>query len=338
MCLFVCLGTFVVLTAVLGAFGVWFLIPQKITARCVATRAFTLASRGDVSLAPENTLPAIMGAYGSQKMDGAAIDLQVSSDNVPFIFQDSNGKRLAGVDKDVKSTTWDEIKEWSVPSSSELDGLHYNGTFRIPGYFDTIQGICGNFPSTSFIHMNLGKLSPADAETVWEAYTKSACLNRDNAITLFGTENPAAGNRLFRPLHRKSNKNTLAAFKYHPGSLPFGESFWLKTRFFQWYVGAELIHAHYRLYEAHPAVFQSFKDDGFCLGIYGGNKTTLAPFLDNVDVVQLDHPGTAVFPDSLAEYEPSEIAWAVTIAATVFLLVSWIAAVLWISVMFCYRS
>lgn len=81
------------------------------------------AHRGGSRSAPENTIPALQAAI-DDLADYAEIDVQETRDGVMILFHDSNLKRMAGIDKSVKSMTWEEMKEIDVGAwfSDEFKG------------------------------------------------------------------------------------------------------------------------------------------------------------------------------------------------------------------------
>ena len=80
------------------------------------------AHRGSSRTAPENTIPALQAA-ADELADYAEIDIQETKDGVMVLFHDSTLKRMAGIEKSVKSMTWDELKDIDV-------GTRFSGEFK----------------------------------------------------------------------------------------------------------------------------------------------------------------------------------------------------------------
>ncbi|ACQ81087.1 Glycerophosphodiester phosphodiesterase [Beutenbergia cavernae DSM 12333] len=95
--------------------------------------------RGSGGLSPENTVPSfLMGRV--QGSDWIEIDVQLSADDVPFLFHDATPARTTDVEDvfpdratdPITSFTWDELRR--LDAGSYFDDL-YTGT-RIPGLRD----------------------------------------------------------------------------------------------------------------------------------------------------------------------------------------------------------
>ena len=72
-----------------------------------------IARRGNVAEYPENTLPALRSALelGARHL---GFDVQLSVDRQPVLLNDSNLKRIAGVDRNALEMTWSELAEVAV--------------------------------------------------------------------------------------------------------------------------------------------------------------------------------------------------------------------------------
>jgi hypothetical protein len=80
---------------------------------------------------------------------------------------------------------------------------------------------------------------------------------------------------------------------FHPGSLPGGVYAYLKTRFALRYSRAQLVGTHWTVWEAHPDLVASFREDGFTLTTYGGSEEVLesSGVFEAIDVVNVETPG-----------------------------------------------
>ena len=72
-----------------------------------------IAHRGDVSNAPENTLPAFQSAYESGA-DGVELDVRITRDDQLVVFHDRGLKRIGGVRGLVTNATLEEMRSLDV--------------------------------------------------------------------------------------------------------------------------------------------------------------------------------------------------------------------------------
>lgn len=72
-----------------------------------------IAHRGDLSSAPENTLPAFQRAYESGA-DGIELDVRLTRDDQLVVFHDRGLKRIGGARGLVTNTTLDEMRSLDV--------------------------------------------------------------------------------------------------------------------------------------------------------------------------------------------------------------------------------
>jgi glycerophosphoryl diester phosphodiesterase len=77
--------------------------------------AFIAAHRGDRSVAPENTLPALRAAIEGS-LDYVETDVQLSRDGVPVLFHDRTLKRTAGAEGRISSYSLAELRRLDVGS------------------------------------------------------------------------------------------------------------------------------------------------------------------------------------------------------------------------------
>lgn len=80
------------------------------------------AHRGGSRSAPENTIPALQAAI-DDLADYAEIDVQETRDGVVVLFHDSSLKRMSGIERSLKSMTWEELKNIDV-------GARFSDEFR----------------------------------------------------------------------------------------------------------------------------------------------------------------------------------------------------------------
>lgn len=87
-------------------------------------RPLIIAHRGDLTSAPENTLPAFQGAF-RQGADGIELDVRLTKDNQLVVFHDRALKRIGGIRGLVTNATLDEVRSLDV---GEWFGPQFRGT------------------------------------------------------------------------------------------------------------------------------------------------------------------------------------------------------------------
>jgi glycerophosphoryl diester phosphodiesterase len=101
-------------------------------------RTLVVAHRGASSLAPENTLSAVLKAM-ELGADHCEIDVQLTKDGEVVLLHDSLLKRTAGTPGALRDYTLDELREFEVGSWFDPD---YNGE-PIPRLTDVIRAVKG---------------------------------------------------------------------------------------------------------------------------------------------------------------------------------------------------
>ena len=81
--------------------------------------SYITSHRGNSSVAPENTLPAIQEAIDALS-DYVEIDVQETKDGVVVLMHDTNLKRTTGVNKSIWNVTYEELKFYDAGSKSRL--------------------------------------------------------------------------------------------------------------------------------------------------------------------------------------------------------------------------
>ncbi|MDH5182224.1 MAG: glycerophosphodiester phosphodiesterase family protein, partial [Gammaproteobacteria bacterium] len=84
-------------------------------------------------------------AIASDKVDGFEFDVVMIKDGTLVLFHDDNLKRMTGVDKDIRETTWPELKELIIPKDLIVDGvpMSYPTEERIPRLIDVLEEVKG---------------------------------------------------------------------------------------------------------------------------------------------------------------------------------------------------
>lgn len=122
-----------------------------------------IAQRGNAGEYPENTLPALRSALelGARHV---AFDVQLTVDRQPVLLNDSNLKRMAGLDRSALEMAWHQLAEISV---TEPD--RFQGKFTDIGVPTLAQAamLMGTHPSvTAFVEIKRASLRVFGADMV----------------------------------------------------------------------------------------------------------------------------------------------------------------------------
>ncbi len=99
-----------------------------------------IAHRGDVSNAPENTLPAFQRAYESGA-DGVELDVRLTRDGQLVVFHDRSLKRIGGMRGLVTNVSLDEIRSLDV---GEWFGPKFKGV-QVPTLDEVFEFLPSNY-------------------------------------------------------------------------------------------------------------------------------------------------------------------------------------------------
>ena len=86
----------------------------------MAGRTLRLAHRGDLRVAPENSLDAMRAAMAIAACDGLEFDVRSSSDGVPVIVHDATLERVQGRPDAVADLTAAALAAYDVPTLAEV--------------------------------------------------------------------------------------------------------------------------------------------------------------------------------------------------------------------------
>jgi glycerophosphoryl diester phosphodiesterase len=161
-----------------------------------------IGHRGGAGVAPENTLAAFKA--GSQS--GAAfveLDVQLSSDGVPFIFHDETPARTTNVAEVFPERVNDPITSFSWNELQQLDaGSYFSADFageKIP-HFDAVPDVLTGDAGV-FIEIKSPSKSPGVEQVVADALATDpewSALDRAGKIEVLGFD--ATSNKLFAEL------------------------------------------------------------------------------------------------------------------------------------------
>lgn len=131
--------------------------------RLVSPLPDLIAQRGNADEYPENTLPALRSALelGARHV---AFDVQVTADRQPVLLNDSNLKRMTGVDRNALEMSWPQLAEVVV---SEPDRFQQKYTdIGVPTLAQAAM-LLGTHPSvTAFVEIKRASLRVFGADLV----------------------------------------------------------------------------------------------------------------------------------------------------------------------------
>ena len=118
------------------------------------------AHRGAAIELPENTMPAFARAV-EIGVDALEMDAHLSRDGEVVISHDGSGKRMCGVDREIKKCDLAEIREWNAASTfRDRDEKRYAGSaLSMP----TLDEVLSDFPRV-IINLDLKQHSPSMVE------------------------------------------------------------------------------------------------------------------------------------------------------------------------------
>ena len=220
--------------------------------------------RGAAGVAPENTLAAIKA--GSQSgADFVEIDVQLSSDGVPFIFHDDTPARTTNVAEVFPDRGKDPITSFSWSELQRLDaGSYFSTDFageKIPHFDAVAETLTGN--TGVFIEIKSPAKSPGVEQIVAEALANDPewrKLEQSGKIEVLGFD--AASNKRFAELAPEVPLQQLT------GSVPSA------SVLADYAIYADSFGTSYRTLDAAGAA--RVKDAGLGLGVYTVNSTRAA--------------------------------------------------------------
>ena len=133
--------------------------------------------RGAPAHLPENTLPAFERALA----DGAnslEIDVHPTADGHFMVAHDPDGKRMAGVSEQIRTSTLDQVKKWNVAAGTGRDDL---GHHSVPSLAETLEA----FPD---VPMSID-LKPDDPDAVAHLLELVARHSAEDRVTLASFSN-----------------------------------------------------------------------------------------------------------------------------------------------------
>lgn len=108
------------------------------------SKPILFAHRGAAAEYPENTLESFRRAL-DLGADALEMDVHMTADGEIVVSHDPNGKRMCGVDTDIRSALWSDVRQWDAGHGYEKDDGTFpyrGGDCRIP----TLEQVIEEFP------------------------------------------------------------------------------------------------------------------------------------------------------------------------------------------------
>jgi hypothetical protein len=163
------------------------------------------------------------------------------------------------------------------------------------------------------------------------ARDKSPCVMDQNALMLIARDWRTAS-----MIKRRVTEKGLAvpvSLRIHPGSMPGGCYFWIKSEILHWLSGADGISTHVSIYDRFPELMKHYNERGFCVGVYGGDEDKLLAYRSIADYGIVDVPNGTVWHDVSSysvvahdpnSYDSARLLYDVTLAVYSILLILWV--------------
>lgn len=124
-----------------------------------------IAQRGNADEYPENTLPALRSALdlGARHV---AFDVQLTADRQPVLLNDSNLKRMTGLDRNALEMTLPRLTELSVSEPERFQQKYSDADIGVPTLAQAVN-LLGTHPAvTAFVEIKRASLRVFGADVV----------------------------------------------------------------------------------------------------------------------------------------------------------------------------
>ena len=255
--------------------GLFFSQAFKASGICTPpTSVVNIAHRGDTSISQENTIAggvsAVTNGYGTE------FDIYQISTGELVIFHDSNALVKTGTDLDIESATLEEIRKLRYKST--INGYSYNESPSVPLLSEFLAEVC-KADKDATLDFDL-KFSPNSdtMKALMDIIDASPCsCDPVKQKMYFATPYFYVGSNIRKGFEGRRCKTGKVSIYFHPGSLPLGVYFWLKTRYAINVGDADIVNTHYKVWNFYPELLTGFNEDKYCTANYGG---TLAEMKD----------------------------------------------------------
>jgi glycerophosphoryl diester phosphodiesterase len=289
---------FYIVMIVIGLFftivgALFFTTALNTKGNCKVKEVISLAHRGDTETFQENTKEGDASAI--TKGYNAEFDINTISTGEIVVFHDDNALELTGTDLEITAATLSQIQ--NLKYKLTIRGTTYLTQPSVPLLKDSLNAMC-TIDSEAALDFDI-KFSPSteNMKALMDIIDNSKCSCSDKQVMIFATPYFYKGKTIRTAFEgRRCNKGKISIW-FHPGSLPLGVYFWLKTRWVLNLGDADYVSTHYKVWDYYPELLKSYNEDGWCTAAYG-NK---AAILNNYNIT-----GYRVVDVSQASYEEVE--------------------------------
>jgi len=197
--------------------------------------------------------------------------------------------RMTGIEKDIKDVSYDTVME--TPILQEIDGYVYNSTNTIAAVKPIIAALCN--VSDGNIGINFDTKAVGAVADEIAALKESNCKDNSGAV-MFSTPYPGVVTEVGNLLEA-NDLNYRIAMYMPPGEYSFlGLKFFLKTRLLQGLTRrSSIMEVHKLVHDKDPDIIKSWRDDGWCIGIWGITPDEVENYEADIYIVDM----APEFPD-----------------------------------------
>eukprot|EP00451_Oxyrrhis_marina_P028229 CAMPEP_0204337148 /NCGR_PEP_ID=MMETSP0469-20131031/20087_1 /ASSEMBLY_ACC=CAM_ASM_000384 /TAXON_ID=2969 /ORGANISM="Oxyrrhis marina" /LENGTH=482 /DNA_ID=CAMNT_0051321125 /DNA_START=105 /DNA_END=1551 /DNA_ORIENTATION=- len=303
------------------------------------------ARRGDISNAPENSMPAIKAALAlTPNRPGDAVgvlfDIAVTHDARPFVFHDDNMLRLTGRDLAAHDVTSQQLTSGLLEFGTQSNGMNYTEPHKIQLLEQLLPALCswgrdhvgnGTVRVAAAVDMHLHTKSIQKIVDMLLSPEIAPCLVNKSTHELLIIAKDVHTAKVAKSRVDEHNSKTPVSLRVHPGTLPGGVYFWIKSELLHWWSGADGISAHISVYERFEPLMRHYNALGFCVGVYGGIEEQMEKFRKVADFAIIDRPRGISFADgefdvdgAAQTYDKARLLYDVTLSLLAVLLIAWV--------------
>lgn len=137
--------------------------PRMSASRLLSPLPDLIAHRGNADEYPENTLPALRSALdlGARHVE---LDVQLTADRQPVLLNDSNLKRMAGLDRSALEMTWQQLAEVQVCEPERFQRKYTD--IGVPTLAQAVSLLATHPAVTAFVEIKRASLRVFGADVV----------------------------------------------------------------------------------------------------------------------------------------------------------------------------
>lgn len=278
--------------------------------------------RGNLVRGQENTFDAVVAGAAAEGQN-PQVDVRALADGTAVLFHDETLQRLTGADGNIADASTP-----LPPILQDIDGYAYDAPNNITKLAPVVRAICRLKES---VGINLDVKVEAAVEAAVAALKVPNC-SATRLRTIFSTHHHGVAKKLSDELKTAGLDNRVALRLPTGAYAPLGLKFFLKTRLLHALApGASVVQVHKTVLAAEPDLLRSWRDDGWCIGVWGLSAADVPDY--EADVYVVDE--APAFPDlagglgadggaEATAYDDDSLAWyyALIAVAVVCLLTS----------------